>query len=94
MSDFVRKLRTLLVLARKGRPYGGTSHVPFLGRGPRAMKVSEVILRAIDGRVKRYQAAESQGISDDYVAFIRLIPQINPKRAPSVHDMFSTNQSR
>jgi transposase len=30
----------------------------------RAMKVQEVILRAIDGRLKWYQAAEILGISD------------------------------
>ncbi len=45
----------------------------------RVVKVPEVILREIDGRVKWYQAAESLGISDACVAFIRLIPQINPK---------------
>jgi len=45
------------------------------------MNVQEVILRAIDGRVKWYQAAESLGISDGCGAFIRLIPQINPKCA-------------
>lgn len=36
---------------------------PFLGV-ERAMKVQEVILRAIDGRLKWYQAAEILGISD------------------------------
>ncbi len=30
----------------------------------RAMKVQEVILRAVDGRLKWYQAAEILGISD------------------------------
>jgi hypothetical protein len=32
--------------------------------GERAMKVQEVILRAIDGRLKWYEAAEILGISD------------------------------
>ncbi len=32
--------------------------------GERAMKVQEVILRAVDGRLKWYQAAEILGISD------------------------------
>lgn len=46
----------------------------------RVMKGPEVILRTIDGRVKGgTQAAESLGISDACGAFIRLIPQINPK---------------
>ncbi len=45
----------------------------------RAMEVQEVILRAIDGRVKWYHAAEILGISDACGAFIQLIPQINPK---------------
>jgi hypothetical protein len=45
------------------------------------MQVPEVILCAIDGRVKWYQATEILGISDASGAFIRLIPQINPKRA-------------
>ena len=57
------------------------------------IKLQGVILRAIDGRVKWYQAAESLGISDACRAFIRLIPQINPKKAWSVHHVFSTNQS-
>jgi len=45
----------------------------------RAMKVQEVILRAIDGRLKWQQAAETLRISDACGAFIRPIPQINPK---------------
>jgi hypothetical protein len=45
----------------------------------RAMKVQEVILRAIDGCLKWYQAAEILGISDACGPFIRPIPQINPK---------------
>jgi hypothetical protein len=44
-----------------------------------AMELQEVILRAIDGRVKWYQVAEILGISDVCGAFIRPIPQINPK---------------
>jgi len=59
----------------------------------RVIKVQDVILRAIDGRVKWYQAAESLGISDACVAFIWLIPQINPKRAQRVLHVFSTSQS-
>ncbi len=38
-------------------------HYPF-SAGERAMKIQEVILRAIDGRLKWYQAAEILGISD------------------------------
>ena len=45
----------------------------------RIMKVPEVILRVIDGRVKWYHVAEILGISVTCGAFIRLIPQINPK---------------
>lgn len=45
----------------------------------RAMQVQEVILRASDGRVRWYQTAGNPGISDACGAFIRLIPQINPK---------------
>ena len=43
------------------------------------MEVQEVSVRAIDGRVKWHQVAEILGISEAYAAFIRLIPQINPK---------------
>jgi len=46
----------------------------------RAMKVQDVILRAMDGRLKWYQAAERLGTSDTCGACIRLIPQINPTR--------------
>ena len=41
-----------------------------------------MILRAIDGRLKWYQAAEILGISDACGAFIRLIPQIKPNYGP------------
>jgi hypothetical protein len=47
----------------------------------RPMEMQEVILRAIDGRVKWYHVAEILGISVTCGAFIRLIPQINPKCA-------------
>ena len=57
------------------------------------IKAPEVNVRAIDGRVKWYQAAELLGISDACGAFIRLIPQINPKCAWSVRRVFSSNQS-
>jgi hypothetical protein len=60
----------------------------------RAMEMQQVILRAIDGRVKWHQVAEILGISDACGAFIRLIPQINPKRAQRVHHVFSTSRSR
>ena len=45
----------------------------------RAMEVQEVVLWAIDGRVRCYQVAEILGISNACGAFIRLIPQINPE---------------
>ncbi len=44
----------------------------------RAMGAQEVILRAIDGRMKWYHVAEVLGISDACGASIWLIPQINP----------------
>jgi hypothetical protein len=59
----------------------------------RAMKVQEVILRTIDGRVKWYQAAERLGISDACGACVLLIPQINPKRTQRVRQVLSTIQS-
>ena len=58
-----------------------------------AMEMPQMILRATDGQGKWYQAAESRGFSGVCVAFIRLIPQINPKCAQRVHHVFSTKQS-
>ena len=60
----------MLVSALKEGPMSEPAVYPPSAVG-RAMKVREVILRAIDGRLKWYQAAESLGISDACVAFMR-----------------------
>jgi hypothetical protein len=54
-----------------------------------AMKVQEVILRGIDGRVKWYQAVESLGISDACVAFIWLIPDQSETSTESTRCVFN-----
>lgn len=70
-------------------------HYPF-SAVERAMKVQEVILRAIDGRLKWYQAAEILGISDRQMRrwkqryerlgydglFDRRLKRPSPKRVP------------
>jgi transposase len=71
------------------------SHYPF-SAVERAMKVQEVILRAIDGRLKWYQAAEILGLSDRQMRrwkvryeqqgydglFDRRLKRPSPKRVP------------
>ncbi len=59
----------------------------------REMELQEVILRAIDGRVRWLPRRRDPGDFGRLGAFIGLIPQINPKRAQSVHHVFSTSQS-
>jgi len=50
----------------------------------REMKVQEVMLRAIDGRLKWYQAAEILGISDRQMR--RWLQHGRPSRSPEVVD--------
>ncbi len=59
----------------------------------RVMEMQEVIMGAIDGWVRWCQGGESLRTSDGCGAFIRAIPQINPKRALGVNHVFSTGQS-